>query len=213
MNKDIMIAVFGATGGLGNHFVHQALEAGYALRVLVRNKAKFRHIKHPKVETIVGDSTKRKDVASVVSGADVVVSCLGNVSKTVTIMDASFDNIVTAVSSQSKPPRCLMITSIGCGGTSWLIKGLLRFVLGRAGIDDYEKADRRIRESLATPFVLVRPAVMTNNPGSGSYTVFKNRGGIFPKSISRADVAKFLIDCVSDTRWDGGVVVSGQKNK
>ena len=211
MNENITIAVFGATGKVGSHFVDKALEAGYRLRVLVRDRSRFKHSERPEVETIVGDSTNREDVAKVVEGADVAVSCLGNSSKSIRIMAASFENILTEAAAQTTPPRCLMITSIGCGGTSWLIKGMLRFILGRAGLADYEKADKLVREAASVPSVLVHPAVLTDAPGTGSYNVSEKSSVLYPKSISREDVAKFLIDCVEDTQWDGSVILDGKK--
>jgi len=49
MNNKKTIAVFGGTGNLGTHFVQLALDAGYSLRVLVRNKSKFTNAEHPNV--------------------------------------------------------------------------------------------------------------------------------------------------------------------
>ena len=124
MDKNIKIAVFGAIGNLGDYFVRQALDKGYYLRVLVRNESKFNHHENPKIEVMVGDATKSDDVAKVVEGTDVVVSCLGNVKK-VHIMEKSHSNILAVAAEQENIPRCVFISSIGCGGTSWLIKTIL----------------------------------------------------------------------------------------
>ncbi len=213
MADNLKIAVFGATGKVGAHFVDQALAAGHKLQVLVRDKSKFKHSENPDVEVLVGDATKADDVEKAVSGVDVVVSCLGNVSRKIRIMKASHNNIMNTAAKQAQPPRCLMISSIGCGGTSWLIKGMLFFILGRAGYLDYENADKRIREEDKVPFVLVRPAILKDKPGSGAYRVLKKPSVIFPKSIPRADVAKFFLDCLTDKSWDekSGLILAGSK--
>ena len=64
MDKNKKIAVFGATGNLGDHDVRQTLDKGYDLCVLVRNESKFKHRENPKVKVMVGDAAKLEDVAS-----------------------------------------------------------------------------------------------------------------------------------------------------
>ena len=182
------------------------------MRVLVRSKAKFEHAQAAGTEVVVGDATKLEDVTKTLAGADVAVSCLGNVRK-VKIMAAAYDNILNVAANQPQLPRCLLITSIGCGGTSWLVKTLLVMIVGKAGFADYEKADKRVREETTVPFVLVRPAALTDKPGSGTYKVLATQNGTFARPIARADVAKFLLDCVADRQWDGapGVLLGGAK--
>lgn len=206
------VAVLGGTGNTGKHFVRQALDAGHDLRLLARNASKVEPREHPRVDVVVGDATKPEDVAKVVAGVDVVVSCLGNV-KRLMIMEKSFNNILTAAAAQAKVPRCLFVTTIGCGGTSTIIKWML-IIIGRhkAGIDDYERADKRVREESSVPCVLVRPYALTDKPGNGKYRAKEEQNGTFMKPIPRADVAKFLVDAVTDTRWDGkrGIQLGGK---
>jgi putative NADH-flavin reductase len=45
MDKNLRIAVLGATGKVGSHFVKQSLDKGFFLRVLVRNKSIFEYKK------------------------------------------------------------------------------------------------------------------------------------------------------------------------
>ena len=97
MDKNKKIGGFGATGNLGDHFVRQTLDKGYDLYVLVRNESKFKHRENPKVKVMVGDATKPEDVAKVVKGVNVVVSCLGNVKKEgeyILVMEKSHSNIL-----------------------------------------------------------------------------------------------------------------------
>ena len=208
----IKVAVLGGTGNMGKHFVRQALDAGHNLRLLVRNASKVEPREHPKIEVVVGDATKPEDVAKVVAGVDVVVSCLGNVGK-YRIMEKSFNNILAAAATQQKVPRCLLVTSIGCGGTSWPVKWMLILIGGKASFDDYDRADKRVREESSVPCVLVRPFALTDKPGNGKYHAKEEQNGTFMRSIPRADVAKFLVDAVTDTRWDGkrGIQLGGKK--
>ena len=180
--------------------------------MLVRNASKLDPSEHPKIHVVAGDATKPGDVARVVAGVDVVVSCLGNVGG-IRIMDVSFENILSAASAQSTVPRCLLITSIGCGDSSWLVKRMLILIGGKTAFQDYEMADKRIRDESSVACVLVRPAALTDKPGSGRYNAIEKQNGTFVRPIPRSDVAKFLVDAVADNRWDGkpGIQLGGKK--
>ena len=59
----------------------------------------------------------------------------------------------------------------------------------------------------------MRPYALTDKEGKGKYYITKNQNGTFLKSISRADVAKFILDTVTDSQWDGspGVLLGAAK--
>ncbi len=212
MNQQQKIAVFGATGKVGTQFVEQALRAGHQVRACVRNRAKLSQSVTQRVEVFEGDVLNMADVEQAVAGVDVVVSCLGNVGKHL-IMHTAYNNIMTAAAKQPQPPRCIMISSVGLGGTSRLIKFMLTLIAGKAPIADFEKADKRIREERGVPFVLVRPYALTDKSGSGRYRATKKQNATFMWPIPRADVATFMVDAVADTQWDGklGVQLGGKK--
>lgn len=176
--------------------------------------ARFAHADHPDVEVIEGDATNAADVARAVAGADVVASFLGNPGKSrnfALIMAAAADNIMSAAADQPRPPRCLMISSVGVGGSSWLIKAMLTLIGGRAGFQNYEDAEARVRSESNVPFAIIRPYALTDKPTTGRYQVIEGRTAHFARSIPRVDVARFFLDCVEHTRWDGaaGVNVGG----
>ena len=210
MKNKMTITVFGANGNLGSHFVNQALEAGFKIKAFVRNSSTYEYSNNSKVEVIEGNATNIEDIEKAVTKTDVIVSCLGNPKK-VQIMYKSHDNILTSTSKQTNIPKCILISSIGCRGTSWIIKQMLTLIGGKSSFDDYEKADKRISEEKSVPFVLVRPYALTDKEGRGKYYVTKKQNGTFLKSISRADVAKFMLDAVTDDQWDGspGVLLGG----
>ena len=111
MSDSKTIAVFGATGQVGRHFIPLALEAGYRIRALVRTPEKFTQRDHEHVETFQGSATEAGDVAKVVEGSQLVVSLLGNPSKTVLIMERSNRNILDAamfVRLQHRPGRLVV---------------------------------------------------------------------------------------------------------
>jgi len=211
MTENKCIAVFGATGKVGREFVKMTLESGYSLRVLVRKRSSFEHSNDNRVEVIEGDATNAEDVTAVVAGSDVVVSLLGNPypSRGVHIMFKATENIMKAAAQQPNPPRCLMISTVGAGGSSWLIKIALTLANGRAGFKDYEDAEACVRSETDVPFIVVRPYALTDKPAKRQCKVIPGHTAHFAKPISRIDVAKFFLDCVEDVSRDGSCVNIG----
>jgi putative NADH-flavin reductase len=203
------IALFGATGAVGGHFLNKALAAGHEVAALVRTPEKL--TKHTNLSALKGDVTSPSDVAKVILDADVVVSCLGNV-KGVLIMEKAAEAILQAAAAQPNPPKCLFVSSIGCGGSSWIVLQLLRLINGRAVFADYERADARIAREANVPYVLIRPAALKEKPGNGKYRVFQG-DGTFARPMAKEDVAAFLFDAISSNQWDGqsGFQLAGVK--
>lgn len=69
------IALFGATGRVGQVFLARALEEGHDVTALVRDVTKL--AAHPHLTIVEGDAKQYADVEQVMTGADVVVSSLG----------------------------------------------------------------------------------------------------------------------------------------
>lgn len=203
------IALFGATGAVGGYFLNKALAAGHEVIALARSPEKL--ATRPNLRAVKGDVTDASGVRDVINQADVVVSCLGNV-KGVMIMEKAAEAILQAAAAQPNPPKCLFVSSIGCGGTSWIVLQLLRLFNGRAGFDDYERADERIARETQVPYVLIRPAALKEKPGNGKYRVFQG-DGTFARPMAKEDVAAFLIDALESDQWvgEGGFQLAGRK--
>lgn len=193
------IALFGATGAVGGYFLNKALAAGHEVVALVRSPEKLGA--QPNLKAMKGDVANASDVQSVIGQVDVVVSCLGNV-KGVLIMEKAAEAILQAAGAQPKPPKCVFVSSIGCGGTSWIVKQMLQMIGGRASFADYERADARISSEMNVPYVLVRPAALKEKPGNGNYRVFQG-DGTFARPIAKEDVAAFLMDATESDQWNG----------
>ena len=127
-------------------------------------------------------------------------------------MEKAAKAILEASAKQSKPQKCLFISSIGCGGTSWVVKKMLQLIGGRSSFADYERADARISSEGEVPYVLIRPAALKEKPGNGKYRVFQG-DGTFARPIAKEDLAEFLLDAISSSQWDGrgGLQLAGMK--
>lgn len=206
------ILVFGANGKVGGFFIDKALAAGYEIKAFMRNVETTKFEGLGGIEKFQGDSTNFKAVSAAMQDVDIVVSCLGS-PKHKQIMFDSYANILNAAKEQKTIPKCILISSIGCGGTSWLIKMMLTLIGGKKGFKDYEMADDLVTHQNDVPYVLVRPYALTDKPETGNYFAMQKQNATFMKPISRADVAQFMVDVLGTKQWDGpkGVQLGGSK--
>lgn len=72
------IAVVGATGGLGQRLVSQALAAGYAVTAAVRDGGKAASLFGPSVSVAVVDIASGEGLPAAFAGQDVVVEVISN---------------------------------------------------------------------------------------------------------------------------------------
>ena len=67
------LIVFGATGGVGQALVNQALDKGFEVTAFVRTPAKLKS-KHDNLTVIQGDAFNQDDVTAAIAGHEAVVS-------------------------------------------------------------------------------------------------------------------------------------------
>ncbi len=70
------IALFGASGVLGQRILQEALERGHEVTAIVRDPARLT-VKHPHLHVIAGNILDPERVAAAVTGHDVVISAFG----------------------------------------------------------------------------------------------------------------------------------------
>lgn len=207
------VALLGATGNVGGHYAKAALDAGFSLRALARDVSKLSIADHSAVTAVQGDATVLDDVAQLINSVDVVVSCVGNPNKTTHIMAATANNVLQAAAQQAVAPRCIFISTIGAGNSSWTIGKMMQLIGGKSGFADYEAADLRIRTETQVPVTLVRPYGLTDKDGKDAYKATTKVPVTFALPIARADLAKFLLDATTNPQWDGpqGVQLTGTR--
>lgn len=159
------VGLFGITGGVGGIFARLALDAGHDIVALARTPSKVT-LRHAKLAIIQGDVTNGDDVAKVVQGADVVISCVGQPPRAKThYMELTASNILSNNPGQAK---VILISSLGLCGSAPSIKCILSLIAGRGNIQDAEAADR-LGCAATCPWVVVRPAGLSDAPGTGKY--------------------------------------------
>lgn len=196
------LLILGATGPTGREVVTQALGAGHSVAALVRNPS----VLEPGVEVIQGDATNAATIARAVVGRDAVLSALGvgKSFKSRNLMQQAVANIVKA-----DVKRLIFVSAAGVGESfsevPVLMKIFIRTLL-RGIYADKAIADAMIRKS---PFewTIVRPVALTNNPRTGQYRAGAHLALSAIPTISRADVADFMMRELRDRKWVRKTVV------
>lgn len=209
---DTKVLVLGATGGTGQHVVAQAARRGFQVTAFVRDAARLRG-ESERLRVHVGDITGDEAVlASAMDGQDAVISVLGvgKSFKSGGVIEQAAPRILRSM--EAAGVRRLVFTSaFGVGETRRDVPTIPRLFMRTLLRDIYrdkEAGERALRSSLFD-WTIVYPAGLVDRPGTGQYRVGERlalRG--FP-TISRADLAGFLLDQVNDVTYvRKGVLVS-----
>lgn len=197
------ILIFGATGGTGRQLVSQGLEKGHHVTAFVRNPAALA-INNNKLTVIKGNILNALDVTSAMKSQDVVISALGSKTKDAfwkssTIISEGVKNILEGM-KKNKVKRLLFLASFGVNEEIFLPEKLFIRIVLKNIFADIPVQEKLIKESTAD-WTIVHPARLVNGIKSGSYTIGEHvRLGLFSK-ISRADVAAFLLTCMSSADY------------
>lgn len=205
------LTVFGATGGTGKQIVMQAKERGHEVAVLTRGPAAF----PAEVEVITGDVLDLSAVAQAVKGADAVLSALGIGYRrhATTVYSQGTANVVNAMiahgvgrlmvvstASLEIPPRRHV--------AEWLLSRFLLHPLLRRPYSDMRLMEQYVRSTQRSDvdWTLVRAARLTNGARTGRYrtTVDSKLPGCW--SISRSDLAHYMLAHLDDENVAGRTV-------
>ena len=195
------VAIFGATGRTGRSLTEQALEQGYRVTAFARNPSKL-GISHERLNVVGGDVTDSSAVEKAVVGRDAVVSALGHAKGSPKdVHTRGTANIVAAMRAHGVR-RLISLTGAGVreeGDDPKFVDRVFGFLLRTLQRDVLEDAVGHvgvIRKS-GLDWVVVRGPRLTDGEKKGRYRVGlvgKNSG----TSISRADLADFMLDQLTD---------------
>jgi putative NADH-flavin reductase len=198
------ILVLGATGGTGRLIVGQALERGQEVTALVRLRGKASDLKGVKV--IVGDVRDEKMLREALKGQDAVVSALGTPAspfREVTLLSTVTRALVGAMKAEHVS-RLVCITGMGAGDSAghggFLFDNVIFPLLLKKVYADKNRQETIVRDS-GLDWILVRPSVLNDKPGHGSVRAMAGLSGFHGGSISRADVATFVLDQLHADAW------------
>ncbi|HWL22765.1 MAG TPA: NAD(P)-binding oxidoreductase [Ureibacillus sp.] len=199
------IIVFGATGGVGQNVVKQALEKGVEVTAFVRTPSKI-EVVHENLNVIQGDAFNKDEVAAAITGHDVVVSCLGSSQgmKKSNELEEMTKNIVDGMQAHNIK-RIIYTASAGINNEIPGISGKMVMKMLKNALIDHRSAVDYI-EAHGLNYTIVRPMGLTNNDLTGKYREAKVGVPDKARSISRADVAHFIVKVFNDEQYENSSI-------
>ena len=199
----MQLLILGATGPTGQQLVKQALERSHQVTVLVRDPAKL-SVSHENLTILTGDVLDEATLTNSLKGKDVVLSALGKGKslKSSNLMTKAVTNLISCMKS-TNVNRLVLLSAFGVGETfvqANFIQRLIFRTFLKSIYSDKTKADSMLQHS---PFdwTLVYPVVLTNGPSTGNYKVGATLLMKGMPKISRADVADFMLQQLTDNTY------------
>jgi uncharacterized protein YbjT (DUF2867 family) len=196
------VLVLGATGGTGRLIVRDAVAKGHSVVALVRSKASANL---PDARMIEGDARDEAALARAMDGCDTVVSALGTGIgfRKVDLLTVATHALVTAM-MRNGVRRLVCVSALGVGDSrghgGFVFDRLFLPLLLSQAYKDKERQEAAVRAS-ALDWVLVRPAMLTDDPARGSARAFTDLAGVKGGKIARADVARFVVEQLTTDTW------------
>jgi len=149
-----------------------------------------------------------------VEGHDAVIitahSSLAGFKENPTYVSSGIALVVEAM-KRHRVPRLVVVSALGTGESrvlqGWFIRTVLKDGLLKLPSQDHERKEALTRAS-DLEWVVVRPGRLTNGPARGRYVARAEIAPV-PGSISRADVADFLVTAAESDTWVGKAVQLG----
>ena len=191
------ITVFGATGGTGTALVEQALAAGHEVTAVVRDPARMKVARHPRLRVVTADVMDPASIAPALAGTDAAVNTVGphGLGRT-TIQQDSVRSILQAM-HQAGARRLLHISGSSTvdDGESWYmrfpVKPLARATFLGNSCTDMRGAESLIRAS-DMDWTIFRPPALNSKPARGYRTAI-DRNLPHGFSVTRADLAACMV--------------------
>ncbi|MGW1726975.1 NAD(P)-dependent oxidoreductase [Streptomyces sp. NPDC002306] len=195
------LTVLGATGGIGQEVVRQALAAGHQVTAVVRDPARLT-VTGAGLEVFRADLAEPAALRPAVAGRDAVLSGLGARRRKDAGVAARLTRTVLGAMEAEGVRRLLVVSAgpVGPEPDDGLLDRGMRALVSVALKDVY--ADLRAMEAelarSTTDWTVVRPPRLQDRPLTGTYrTVI---GGFPPRGrfIARADVAHAMLAMTGD---------------
>jgi putative NADH-flavin reductase len=187
------LLVLGATGGVGLETVKQALGRGHSVTALVRSPDRLGDFRE-RMTIVQGDLLNKDDIGRVLDGQDAVLSAMGpRDPKANGKLLESFATALTDAMERTNIRRVIVVS------VAFLFKDLLlppAYLVGRL-LFPHHVADAAAMEEIlmksGLDWTILRPPQFTDKPLTGKYRMREGHLPRFGFTISRADVADYMI--------------------
>ena len=192
MKTALRLLVLGASGRTGRAFVDQARARNHRVTAFVRSPEKFGS---PGEGVVVrqGDPRDTSELVSALAGQDAVVSALGppGLGPTTILREAARSTVEAMRAAQVR--RLLVVSAAMLFEDAGAVAVLLRSTLLRRAAKDSAGMERVVTAS-DLDWTIARPPRLTNGPLSNRYHIQDGQLPAGGRSLSRADVAHFLLE-------------------
>ncbi|MGC5343254.1 NAD(P)-dependent oxidoreductase [Streptomyces sp. DT24] len=196
------LTVFGATGGIGQEIVRQAVASGHEVTAVVRDPARLpvplSAVKVHAVERLDDPDAVREAVA----GREAVLSGLGARSRKDHGVAQRLTGTVLGAMEAEKVRRLVVVSAAPLGGSAGdpvldrAVRKLLRLFL-KDVYADLARMEADLADS-GTDWTVVRPPKLTDGPLTGVYRKVTGGNPRAGRTISRADVAHAMLALADD---------------
>lgn len=202
------VVVLGAAGGIGRHVVTEALRAGHRVTATARDPEKVRALglaadlpaeQAARLAVVPADVRDPASLAAAIEGHDVVVSTVGPSGRHAGGLYSAAAHALVAAGAD----RVVAVTSAGVRYDDpelalWY-RLLVRPLLGELYADMI--AMERVLTDSSLDWTFVRPVLLLDRDPTDTYRVLDGATPRRGRTISRADVARFIVDDLDRRRW------------
>ncbi|KAJ8026611.1 Flavin reductase (NADPH) [Holothuria leucospilota] len=212
------LALIAASGRTGMHVLEQALEEGHEVIAIVRTPSKIT-VQHDNLKVVTGDVLSTESLKEHFEGCDAVMSCLGaGALRNVTIYSESIKHIVQAARENSIK-KLIIMTSWGSFSDPndrgpFLIEWILRPLVLGSVLDNMSVMETYLKnEAQDLDFITVRPPGLKDGPKTDKEILHEERNfvGGAPGTMMRADVARFMLQCLKTDEFNKKWIAIGTK--
>ena len=228
----MLVAVVGASGGVGSATVKRLLAAGHRVRALCRSRAKLVAVLGVDVAAklnalVQGDVSDPAALDALMSrdddegiGPELVLSCLGTPSGEKPVVEEGTLSLIKAIRAAaggSEPARLAIVSSIGVGDSypqavsmAWFFARCIVPCIMQAVFADLDRAEeacwRETGSAGGVRCVAVRPPALTDRPGVGIAAIkMTSSSELKPAkkaAIAREDVAAAMASLTDPALFD-----------
>uniref|UniRef100_A0A6B2E5D9 NAD(P)-binding domain-containing protein n=1 Tax=Phlebotomus kandelakii TaxID=1109342 RepID=A0A6B2E5D9_9DIPT len=187
------IAVFGGTGMTGQCLMDYGIKKGLKLRLLVRDMKTVPHTFRDKVEIVIGDVEDYAKVQEVIQGTNAVAVALGtrNNLEPTTVLSTGLENILKAMKEAS-------VQKISVCLSSFLFFDPEKVPTIFEHITAEHRRMLELLKGSQAEWRAVLPPHIADEP-SAEYQVLQDKSP--GRTISKLDLGKFLIDCLTQEQY------------
>jgi putative NADH-flavin reductase len=200
------LVILGATGGIGLELVKQAAELGHSVTAFVRAPERLEAFRD-RITIVRGNLLNSAELAKILEGQDAVLSSFGPRDPRANgNLLHSFAIALTKAMLHSGMRRVIVVS------VAFLFKDMIippAYLVGRL-LFSHHVADATAMEGIlkksGLDWTIVRPPQLTDKPRTGTYRVREGHLPRFGFTISRADVADYMIKAVENRSSIGKIV-------